>query len=231
MRSITRFIGILSALVVSAQAMALGLGDLSGKDAAAGLKEALTRGAEVAVVQLGKTDGFMGDARVRIPLPESLRAAEKMMRTLGMKKEADHLIEAMNRAAESAVVEAKPILLDAVHKMSFDDAKGILTGGDDAATQYFRRTTSGAIGDKFLPVVKQATAKVQLAEQYNRYAGQASKFGLVKEKDANIDGYVTRKAMDGLFLLIAEQEKSIRRDPVGSGSKLLQTVFGSLGHD
>jgi hypothetical protein len=115
--------------------------------------------------------------------------------------------------------------------MSFDDAKGILTGGDDAATQYFRRTTSGAIGDKFLPVVKQATAKVQLAEQYNRYAGQASKFGLVKEKDANIDGYVTRKAMDGLFLLIAEQEKSIRRDPVGSGSKLLQTVFGSLGHD
>ena len=209
--------------------LAVGLGDLSGKEASAGLKEALSRGADMAVSQLGKPNGFMGDARVRIPLPKSLRAAEKMMRTLGMKKQADELIETMNRAAELAVVEAKPILLESVQKMTIDDARGILAGGDDAATQYFRRTTSTALGKKFLPIVKQATAKVQLADQYSEYAGQAAKLGLLEEKDANLDSYVTQKALDGLFVMIAEQEKSIRQDPVGTGSKLLQTVFGAVG--
>ncbi len=223
-----RMIGIVSALLFSAQ-FAAASGDLSTQETASGLKEALVRGANVAVSQLGKPNGFLGDSRVRIPLPDSLRAAEKMMRTLGMKKEADELIETMNRAAESAVVEAKPILLDAVRQMGFDDARGILTGGDDAATQYFKRRTSAPIAQKFLPIVKQATAKVNLADQYNQYAGQAAKFGLVKERDANIDNYVTQKALDGLFLVIADQEKAIRKDPIGTGSKLLQTVFGSLG--
>ena len=204
--------------------------DLSNKETASGLKEALTRGADVAVAQLGKPDGFMGDRRVKIPLPESARAAEKMMRTLGMKKQADKLIETMNRAAEMAVVEAKPILSNAVKNMSFDDARGILMGGDDAATQYFKRTTSDAIGAKFLPIVKQATAKVDLAKQYNQYAGKASKLGLLDEKDADLDNYVTQKAMDGLFLMIAEQEKAIRKDPIATGSSLLKKVFGSLGN-
>jgi hypothetical protein len=224
-----RIIGLLGTLLISAQVLAVGLGDLSGKEASAGLKEALSRGADMAVSQLGKPNGFMGDARVRIPLPKSLRAAEKMMRTLGMKKQAEELIETMNRAAELAVVEAKPILLESVQKMTIDDARGILAGGDDAATQYFRRTTSTALGKKFLPIVKQATAKVQLADQYNEYAGQAAKLGLLEEKDANLDSYVTQKALDGLFVMIAEQEKSIRQDPVGTGSKLLQTVFGAVG--
>ena len=204
--------------------------DLSNKETASGLKEALTRGADVAVAQLGKPDGFMGDRRVKIPLPESARAAEKMMRTLGMKKQADELIETMNRAAEMAVVEAKPILSNAVKNMSFDDARGILMGGDDAATQNFKRTTSDAIGAKFLPIVKQATAKVDLAKQYNQYAGKASKLGLLDEKDADLDNYVTQKAMDGLFLMIAEQEKAIRKDPIATGSSLLKKVFGSLGN-
>lgn len=224
-----RIIGLLGTLLISTQVLAVGLGDLSGKEASAGLKEALSRGADMAVSQLGKPNGFMGDARVRIPLPKSLRAAEKMMRTLGMKKQADELIETMNRAAELAVVEAKPILLESVQKMTIDDARGILAGGDDAATQYFRRTTSTALGKKFLPIVKQATAKVQLADQYSEYAGQAAKLGLLEEKDANLDSYVTQKALDGLFVMIAEQEKSIRQDPVGTGSKLLQTVFGAVG--
>ncbi len=229
MSLLTRMISIVSALLFSAQLAAAGLGTLSNQETASGLKEALARGADVAVSQLGRQDGFLGDSRVRIPLPDSLRAGEKMMRTLGMKKEADQLIETMNRAAESAVVEAKPILLDAVRKMNFDDAKGILTGGDDAATQFFKRRTSAPIGEKFLPIVKRATAKLQLADQYNRYAGQAAKLGLVKEQDANIDSYVTHKALDGLFLMIAEQERSIRKDPIGTGSKLLQNVFGALG--
>ena len=229
MSLLIRIISIVSALLCSAQLAAAGLGDLPNQETASALKEALVRGADLAVSQLGRQDGFLGDSRVRIPLPDSLRAGEKVMRTLGMKKEADQLIETMNRAAESAVVEAKPILLDAVHKMSFDDAKGILTGGDDAATQFFKRRTSVPIGEKFLPIVKRATAKLQLADQYNRYAGQAAKLGLVKEQDANIDSYVTHKALDGLFLMIAEQERSIRKDPIGTGSKLLQNVFGALG--
>lgn len=198
-------------------------------ETASGLKEALSRGAEVAVAQLGKTNGFLGDKRVRIPLPDSVRKGEKMMRTLGAGKYADELIETMNRAAEAAVVEAKPILINAVKNMSFDDARGILTGGDDAATNYFRRTTSGDIAQKFLPIVKQATAKVQLADKYNQYAGKAAKLGLLDDKDADLDRYVTQKAMDGLFLMVAEQEKSIRKDPVATGSALLKKVFGFGG--
>lgn len=200
----------------------------STAETASGLKEALTRGADVAVSQLGQRDGFLGDKRVRIPLPESLQSAEKAMRVLGMKKQADELVETMNRAAESAVVEAKPILLDAVRNMSFDDARGILTGGDNAATQYFQRKTSDSIAARFLPIVRQATAKVDLASQYNRYAGQAAQFGLLDKKDADLDTYVTRKTMDGLFLLIAEQEKAIRKDPVGTGSDILKKVFGGF---
>ena len=223
-----RILGILCALGLSAQVWGVGLADLSSQDKTTGLKEALTRGAEMAVGQLGKPNGFLGDKRVKIPLPEAAQTVEKAMRTFGMKKQADELIETMNRAAEMAVVEAKPILVNAVKNMSFSDATGILTGGDDAATQYFKRTTSSDIAVKFLPIVKQATAKVGLASQYNQYAGQASKLGLMDKKDADLDTYVTNKAMDGLFFMIAEQEKSIRKDPIGTGSNIIGKVFGAL---
>ena len=221
-------LAMVCALVFGAPAMAIGVDDLSAKDTASGLKEALTKGAEVAVGQLGKTNGFLGDARVKIPLPESAQSVEKMMRTFGMKKQADELIETMNRAAEMAVVEAKPILTNAVKSMSFDDARGILTGGDDAATQYFKRTTSEAIGAKFLPIVKKSTAKVALAEKYNQYAGKAAQFGLIKAEDAQLDSYVTQKALDGLYLMIAEEEKAIRKDPVSAAGSLARKVFGAL---
>ena len=200
--------------------------DVSSGEAASGLKETLTRGAEIAVDQLGKPNGFLGDKRVRILLPDSIRSAEKMMRTLGAGKYADELVETMNHAAELAVVEAKPILVNAVKNMSFDDARAILSGGDDAATQYFRRTTSSDLTTKFLPIVKQATAKVQLADKYNQYAGKAAKMGLLDKKDADLDQYVTQKALDGLFLMVAEQEKAIRKDPVATGSALLKKLFG-----
>ncbi|MEI7431805.1 MAG: DUF4197 domain-containing protein [Betaproteobacteria bacterium] len=222
-------VGAVCALAFAVQASAAGVDSLSNKDAASGIKEALSKGAEIAVGQLGKTNGFLGDNRVKIDLPESARTVEQMMRTLGMGKQADELITTMNRAAEMAVVEAKPILLNAVKSMSVDDARGILTGGNDAATQYFKRTTSTAISAKFLPIVKKSTAKVKLADQYNNYAGKASKFGVLDPKDADLDSYVTKKAMDGLFLMIAEQEKSIRQDPVGTGSSMLQKVFGAVG--
>ncbi|MFZ2853221.1 MAG: DUF4197 domain-containing protein [Rhodocyclaceae bacterium] len=221
--------GIVCALLISAQALAVGMADLSNQDASSGIKEALVKGAESAVGQLGKANGFMGDSRVRIPLPEGLQQAEGMLRKFGMGKQADELIETMNRAAELAVVEAKPILVNAVRNMSVTDAKAILTGGDGAATEYFRRNTAGPIGEKFLPVVKKATAKVQLADKYNQYAGKASKFGLLDEKDANLDSYVTHKALDGLYLMITEKEKAIRQNPLAAGSSLLKTVFGTIG--
>jgi hypothetical protein len=227
MRLVSGIIGIVCGLAISAQVLAVDVADLSNKDASSGLKEALIKGAETAVGQLGKRDGFLGDSRVRIPLPDSLQQAEGVMRKFGMGKQADELIETLNHAAELAVVEAKPILVNAVRKMSFDDAKSILMGGDDAATQYFKRTTAGPIGAKFLPVVQKATSKVQLADKYNQYAGKAAKFGLVDAKDANLDAYVTQRALDGLDLMIAEKEKEIRKNPVAAGSALLKMVFGA----
>jgi len=216
-----------AALLAAAPAAAQ-LERISNKDAVAGLKAALEKGSQAAVAQLGRPDGFFGDARVKIPLPESLRRAEGLMRRLGMGRYADELELTMNRAAEAAVAEAKPLLVDAVKKMSVQDAKGILTGGDTAGTEYFRRTTQDQLRKKFMPIVQQATTKVQLAEKYNDYAEVGARFGLVSAQDANLDQYVTQKALDGLYFMIAEEEKKIRQDPLGSASSIIKKVFGAL---
>jgi hypothetical protein len=222
-------IALAASLLLGTQAQALGLADLSNKDAASGLKEALTKGSQAAVAALGKPDGFLSNERVKIPLPESLHKVEGMMRGLGMGKYADELVTTMNRAAESAVVEAKPLLVNAVKNMSVQDAKSILSGGQDAATQYFKRTTSAPLTEKFLPIVSKATQKVRLAEKYNEFAGKGAKFGLVDAKDADLNAYVTRKALDGLFLMIADEEKKIRQDPLGAASGIISKVFGAIG--
>jgi hypothetical protein len=201
---------------------------ISNRDAVAGLKAALEKGAQAAVATLGRTDGFFGDPRVKIPLPDSLRRAEGLMRTLGMGRYADELVLTMNRAAEAAVPEARKLLIDAVKKMSVQDAKGILTGGDTAGTEYFRRTTQDQLRAKFLPIVQNATSKLQLAEKYNQYAETGARFGLLKQQDANLDAYVTQKALDGLYFMIAQEEKKIRLDPVGSASSIIRKVFGAL---
>jgi hypothetical protein len=227
MRASISALGVTALLAVSAAA-AQSLASLSNRDAAAGLKDALVQGSAKAVGQLGAADGFLGNAQVKIPLPDSIKRVESGLRMVGMGRQADELVVSMNRAAEMAVKEATPVLTASIKKMSVQDAKAILTGGDDAATQYFRRTTSGELTQRFLPIVKKMTAKVQLAEQYNSLAGQAASFGLVKQEDANIDNYVTRKALDGLFLVIAEQERAIRKDPVGAASGMAQKVFGYL---
>jgi hypothetical protein len=219
----------LALTLLSAPALAIGLADLSNKDAVAGMKEALIKGSQAAVAMLAKQDGFLGNERVRIPLPESLHKVEGLMRGLGMGKYADELVTTMNRAAESAVVEAKPLLVNAVKNMSVQDVKGILTGGQDAATQYFKRSTSAGLTEKFLPIVRKATQKVKLAEKYNEFAGKGTKFGLIDQKDADLNSYVTRKALDGLFLMIADEEKKIRQDPVGAASGIISKVFGAIG--
>jgi hypothetical protein len=216
-------------LLVAIQAQAAGLADITNKDAAAGLKEALTKGSQAAVAALGRQDGFLKNERVRIPLPESLHKVEGIMRGLGMGKYADELVTTMNRAAEAAVVEAKPLLVNAVKNMSVQDAKAILGGGDDAATQYFKRTTAAPLTSKFLPIVAKATQKVKLADKYNEFAGKGARFGLVDAKDADLNNYVTRKTLDGLYLMIAEEEKKIRQDPVGAASGIIRKVFGAIG--
>ncbi|MEK9826537.1 MAG: DUF4197 domain-containing protein, partial [Methylotenera sp.] len=177
---------------------------------------------------LSKTDGFLGNPEVKIPLPDALKKAEKTMRMFGMDKQADELVLKMNRAAEAAVPEAKALLVDSVKKMSVEDAKAILTGGDDAATQYFKKTTSKPMAEKFLPIVKKATADVELAQQYNKFAEAGSKYGLVKKEQVNLEQYVTQKALDGVYLMMAKEEAAIRKDPLGQGSKLIKKVFGAL---
>jgi hypothetical protein len=216
------------ALVLCARAFGLSLADITNQDAVQGLKDALVQSSGKAVSQLSAENGFLGNNEVKIPLPDSLRRIESTLRLIGMGRQADELVTSMNRAAEMAVKEATPLLVDSVKKMSVQDAKGILTGGDDAATQYFKRTTSDALAQRFLPIVQQMTSKVQLAEQYNHLAGRAAQFGFISQEDANIDHYVTRKALDGLYLVMAEQERAIRKDPVSAATSVAKRVFGAL---
>jgi hypothetical protein len=206
---------------------ALGLDSLSNADASRGLKAALETGALSAVGLLGKPDGF-SDPRVRIPLPGFLDGAAKLLKALGKGQQVDELVTAMNHAAENAVPLAKDLLLAAVKSMNFSDAKKILLGGETSVTEFFIGKTRAPLALKFLPVVTQATQQVGLAEKYNRVASKAVGLGLVHKEDASIEQYVTRKALDGLYLMIAEEEKKIRRDPIGTGSALLQQVFGAL---
>ena len=219
--------GFLAALVVSS-ASAAGIDDISNRDAINGLKTALQNGAQTAVAKLGKTDGFMNDSRIKIPLPPSMKRAEAMMHSIGAGKQADDLVLRMNRAAEAAVPKAKPLLIDAAKKMTVQDAKGILTGGPDSATQYFKRTTSEPLAKEFKPIVVKAMAKVKLAEKYDEIAASGAKFGLVKEEDVNLEDYVTRKALDGLFVGIADEEKKIRENPGAAASSIVKKVFGAL---
>lgn len=210
------------------RAHALSLADLSNADASQGLKTALEQGALAAVGLLGKTDGFLGNEKVRIPLPGYLEDASNLMRMLGQGGRIDELITAMNRAAEAAVPMAKDLLVGAVRSMNVSDAKKILVGGETSVTTFFAEKTRAPLGVKFLPVVTKATAKVGLAEKYNQVVGKVADLGLVKKEDANIQKYVTGKALDGLYLMIGEEEKKIRKDPVGTGSALLKKVFGAL---
>lgn len=206
---------------------ALTLAELSGTEAVGGLKEALMQGAARAVDQLGRSDGFLGNPQVRIPLPDGLRRVERVLRATGYGDRVDELVTTMNRAAERAVPEARALLLGAVKQMTVTDARQIVSGGDDAATRYFQGKTSEELARRFLPIVRQATDRVKVAQQYDRIAAQASQLGLVGREDARIEQYVTRKALDGLFHVIAEQERAIRADPAAAVGSLARRVFGA----
>jgi Protein of unknown function (DUF4197) len=200
---------------------------LSESDAASGIRTALERGAISAVGLLGRDGGFLNDPKVRIPLPGFLNDAAKLLKATGQGAKVDELVASMNRAAELAVPQAKALLVSAAKSISVQDAVRIVRGGDTSVTDYFSGRTREPLAQKFLPIVSQATQKVALAEKYNAVAGKAAGMGLLKQKDANLQVYVTGKALDGLYFMIGEEEKKIRRDPVGTGSAILRKVFGA----
>jgi hypothetical protein len=218
--------GMLAALGSAAHAASLQ--DLTEKEASQGLKAALEKGATVAVGLLGQTDGFLGNEKVRIPLPGFLEDAAKLLRKLGQGKRVDELVTGMNRAAEAAVPQAKELLVSAVSSMNVSDAKNILTGGDTSVTTFFSEKTRSPLFTRFLPIVTQSIEQIGLVEKYNQVAGKAAGFGLVKKDDAKLQDYVTNKTLDGLYTMIAEEERKIRSNPIGAGSALLQKVFGAL---
>ncbi|RQO36325.1 DUF4197 domain-containing protein [Herminiimonas sp. KBW02] len=214
-------------LVVSA-AFAVSLADLSNKDATTGVKAALEKGATVAVSKLGVENGFLNNEKVKIGLPSVVEKAMPILKMTGQGKKVEELQVSMNHAAESAVALAKPLLLDAVKSMSVTDAKNILTGGDTSVTDFFRQKTATPLGAQFLPVVKKITDKNGLAPQYNAIMGKVGSSGLVSQDETTVEGYVTKRALDGLYTMIGEEEKAIRQDPVGAGSAILGKVFGAL---
>ncbi len=202
---------------------------LTHSDMSGALKQALDKGVQHAVTQLGQPGGFLDDSRVRIPMPEKLAWIEKSLRKIGQDQLADDFISSINGAAEKAVPEAAAVFGDAIKSMSLEDAKGILKGPDDAATQYFRNNSTAALTERILPIVKQATDAAGVTSRYKAMTGKVGGFmSMLNQDTPDLDSYVTNKAMDGLFLMIAEEEKKIRENPLARSSELLKKVFGAF---
>lgn len=220
------FVLAILALSVSAQANR----NVSDNDISAGLKEALGKGVKSAINALGKPNGFLLNPRVKIPLPKSLQRLEKGLRVAGQGKSVDAFVASMNNAAEKAVPVAIDVFVDAIKQMSFDDARKILLSGQkDAATQFFRRTSEEILRGKFRPIVEEFTEKTGVTQKYKTMVGKAGFAARLLGQDAtDLDGYVTQKALDGLFLMVADEEKRIRENPLGRTTALLKKVFGIL---
>ncbi len=213
-----------------------------------GLREALNKGVKVAIEQLGREDGYFGDKLVKIPVPEKLQTLEKGLRKVRMEKYADDFVLAMNRAAEKAVPETAEIFADAIAKMSIEDAKKIIKGADDAATDYFRDKTTAQLEAAILPIVQKYTKETGVTKYYKKMAGAYDKYGasLAESSGLNallgaagvettksdfdakdLDGYITAKGVKGLFTVIAQEEKKIRTNPAERTTELLKKVFGN----
>ncbi|MFH1153562.1 MAG: DUF4197 domain-containing protein [Pseudomonadota bacterium] len=201
--------------------------DLSEDTIVRGLKEALVTGTGKAVALVGTADGYLGNPSIRIPLPEKVQKAEKILRSVGLGSTLDEFETSMNRAAEKAAPEAGKIFQDAVKDMSITDARSILGGQDNAATEYFRGKTEGKLGEMFKPIVHSTMSQVGATRTYQDLSARAQAVPLVGSMGLDLDDYVTGKAMNGLFLMLAQEEQKIRKDPVARGTELLKTVFGS----
>ena len=210
------------------RARAGALDAISRTDATAALRATLDKGSIAAVDKLGVVGGFLNNPKVKIPLPPAIAKIERALRFAGLQDQADQLVQSMNTAAEQAVPMAKPLLANAVKSMTVSDAKKILAGGDTSVTDYFKSKTAQPLTTKFLPAVKTQTDKVNLARQYNGLIGKVTELGLAKDADPNIESYVTRKALDGLYTMIGDEERAIRANPVEYGSAIISKVFGAL---
>jgi hypothetical protein len=198
---------------------------LDAQTIAAGLKEALQQGTQRGVNALGRVDGYLGNVQVRILVPEELRKVEKFLRKIGADRYADDFIVSLNRAAEAAAPHAKAIFVDVIRNMTISDAMSILKGPDNAATEYFRRNSETRLATSFRPIVASSTSKVGVTSHYKKFVKQAERLGLTGPKDLDLDNYVTNKALDGLYLMIAAEERRIRQDPVARTTELLRRVF------
>ena len=222
------WVGAWVACGLPAHATAQGLGALSSADALGGVRDALGQGARAAVSQLGQAGGFLNNPKVRIGLPGVLEDAAPVLKATGQGKRLDALVRAMNEAAEQAVPMATDLLAQAIQNLSVGDARRILGGGDTSVTEFFADKTRTSLTAQFLPVVKRSTDHVQLADKYQAVAGRAAKLGLIKAEDADLPGYVTARALAGLYQMIGEEERKIRQNPAQAGTALLKKVFGAL---
>ena len=200
--------------------------DLTRDEMDQGIREALAKGVQTAVRQLGRQGGFLNDPQVRIPLPGHLQKIADVLRSLRQERLADEFVQTLNHAAEKAVPEGVEVFSDAIKRMTLKDVQGIVGGPDDAATTYFRRNTSAELRTRFRPIVEQATERAGVTAAYKRMVTQAGPMAQLITGDKDLDGYVTDKALDGLFLKIAEQERLIRTEPYARTTDLLKKVFG-----
>jgi len=207
---------------------------LSNDEIARGLKEALDVGVKKSIDMLGAKNGFLNDQSVKILMPESMQQIEKALRSFGQEQMADEFVTSMNRAAEKAVPQVSEVFVNAISKMSLDDAQGILAGSDTAATDYFKKNTSEQLTKLIKPYVNDAMNQAQVTQYSKAMSGQVKKydsFGLMDQylgSASDIDKYVTDKTMEGLFTKIAAEETLIRQNPAARSSELLKDVFGSL---
>lgn len=211
-----------------AVARAGALDQVSSADATQAVRQALAQGADKAVAQLGRPGGFLDDPQLRIPLPDTLRKSRRVLELMGRGKELDALETSINRAAEQAVPQGKAVLERAVRSMTLADAKQILTGGDDSVTRFFRENTRDDLLAKLQPLVDKEIAELGIARQYDALAGKGAQLGLLEGPQSSLSGYVTDRALEGLFTVIAREERALRQDPLAAGSRILRQVFGAL---
>ena len=203
-----------------------GKGSGSTQTDIAGIKEALALGTEKAVNSLSKTDGYFGNQAVKILMPSSIQKVADVARMAGYQQQVDEFVLSMNRAAEAAVPLAAKIFGDAIREMSVDDARGILIGGDNAATQFFQRTSQDKLYAAFKPVVSQKVGEVGATRAYKDLMGKYQSMPMVSKQSVDLDDYVTRKSLDGVFYMVGQEEKAIRTNPAARSTELLKTVFG-----
>ncbi len=212
----------------SAAKVALAQLPLSNAEVGSALKEALTQGVSKGADALSQADGYFKNPQVKIPFPPDAQRMEKRLREIGMGNDVDNFILTLNRGAEDAAKKATPIFVDAIKKISITDVMTILKGQPDAATQYLKKTTTSQLVGQFKPVIKASLDKVSATKNYNNLAATYNKIPFVKKVNPDLDAYTTDLAIQGLFLMIANEEKNIRANPAARTSDLLKKVFGGL---